>query len=166
MHESEAVGLRRRSRERIEVVWEGGASAAFQAASRPGPAQNPQNRRPYLLFVWPSICARISCAWCGLFCRAARQDPVRHSLVWSSPEASYAALRRRRSAWASGSACDPREVGQEELNALYREADLFVYSLPLEGFGLPMLAAMPAAFPVLAARASAFRRSRRSGALF
>ena len=165
---AEAVRLYGVAPEKIEVVWEGGASAAFQAAHDPGRLKTLKIARPYLLFVSAINLRKNLMRLVRAFAALRAKTLCAHSLVLVGPrEASYAALKEETERLGLGERVRFLEkVGQEELNALYREADLFVYPSLLEGFGLPMLEAMTCGVPVLAARASCLPEIAGEAALY
>jgi glycosyltransferase involved in cell wall biosynthesis len=126
---------------RIRVVPLGADVAAAAAPARAGAA-------PYFLYAGNhrghKDLATLVRAWAGL------PAPLEVDLLLTGSDdvgSAFAGLTRAR-----GELVFIGEVGETELAALYRGARAYVHPALREGFGLPMLEAMRAGVPVIAAQ--------------
>jgi len=79
-----------------------------------------------------------------------------HTLVLAGPMGWHAeALRRELALEGPGRVVLTGPLGAEDLDAVYRRADAFVYPSLYEGFGLPVLEAMARGVPTVASATSA-----------
>jgi glycosyltransferase involved in cell wall biosynthesis len=80
---------------------------------------------------------------------------ARHSLVLTGPVGWHAqGLMRELAADAPGRVVLTGSVSPEDLDAMYRGADLFVYPSLYEGFGLPVVEAMARGVPCIVSASS------------
>jgi glycosyltransferase involved in cell wall biosynthesis len=81
-------------------------------------------------------------------------------------DATEAARDRARQVGVNDMVLFPGYVTESELATLYRDATAFVFPSTLEGFGLPLLEAMSAGLPVIAADLPALREVAGEAALY
>jgi glycosyltransferase involved in cell wall biosynthesis len=139
---------------RIHVTHLGPSSVSGQAGIEETLARF-RVRRPYALFVGTLEPRKNLVRLVRAYRRAASRG-VRHTLVLAGP-----AGWRHEPVLAEASREGPGEVvltgptrTPEELDALYRGADLFVYPSLYEGFGLPVVEAMARGVPCVVSTSS------------
>jgi glycosyltransferase involved in cell wall biosynthesis len=114
-------------------------------------------RRPYLLAVGNLQPRKNLVRLIEAFGRLTASEGLAHNLVlagraqWQGSEIGAMVRRLGLSERVMGTGY----VGSEDLPAIYRGADLFVYPSLYEGFGLPVLEAMACGTPVVASNGSA-----------
>jgi len=152
---------------KVDTVWLGGAGPEFHAAPAPERVKALGVSGPYLLFVSAlnnrKNLPRLVQAFAKL-----KEKGSKHSLVMvGRPDASAVPLKEEVAKLGVASSVKFFEaLPQEDLVALYRGADLFVYPSILEGFGLPVIEAMACEVPVVVANASCMPEIAGDAALF
>ncbi len=140
---------------KIDTVWLGGADPEFRRAPAPGRLKALGVSEPYLLFVSAINGRKNLSRLVQAYARLRAKDFSQALILVGRPAEAAAALKEEIA--SLGLTAHVRffeSLEQEDLNALYRGADLFVYPSLLEGFGLPVLEAMTCEVPVLVAKAS------------
>ena len=94
--------------------------------------------------------------WCGWCARTGRSRPTsRTRSCWRAlPGGTRRSWTRSSRGRAPGRSCGPGTLSGEDLDALYRGADVFAYPSLYEGFGLPVVEAMARGVPTLASDTS------------
>ncbi|HEY6867860.1 MAG TPA: glycosyltransferase family 1 protein, partial [Candidatus Eisenbacteria bacterium] len=139
--------------DRIRVVYPGCALERFRPC--PGEDAGPVLarygiERPYLLFVGTLEPRKNLSGLIDAF-ELLAQGGLDHRLVLAGrPGWGFAAIESRLAAQRSGHrVIRTGRVAEDDLPALYRAADAFVYPSHYEGFGLPVLEAMACGTPVV-----------------
>lgn len=152
---------------KVDTVWLGGAGPEFRAAPAPGRLKALGVDGSYLLFVSAlnnrKNLPRLVEAYAKLRAKGFTQSLI----MVGRPDASAVALKEGVARLGlTGSVKFFEALPQEDLVALYRGADMFVYPSLLEGFGLPVIEAMTCEVPVVVARASCMPEIAGDAALF
>lgn len=135
---------------RCVVVHEGVDRTVFYPAVQPAPEP------PFILFVGGAFANKnrpAALAAFAEFCRALPVAPHRLVLV-GQDDATDDDLLRQHPALDLSRVQRLLHVTQDELAALYRHADLFLFPSTCEGFGLPVLEAMASGTPVITSTVS------------
>lgn len=163
----EAIGALGVDPAKVDTVWLGGAGPEFRRPAEAGRVKALGVMEPYLLFV-SAINGRKNLSRLVQAYARLRDKGVRRDLVFvGRPAAAAGPLKEEIARLGLGPHVKFFEsLPPEDLNALYRGADLFVYPSLLEGFGLPVLEAMTCGVPVLVARASCMPEIAGDAALY
>jgi glycosyltransferase involved in cell wall biosynthesis len=112
-------------------------------------------RSPYVLFVG-TLEPRKNLVRLVRAYRRVAADGFPHSLVLAGPLGwHHESLMRELALRGPGEIAMTGSISADELDAVYRAADVFVYPSLYEGFGLPVLEAMARGIPTVASNASA-----------
>ena len=139
---------------KVDTVWLGGAGPEFRRPPAPGRLNALGVTGPYLLFVSAINNRKNLSRLVQAYARLRAKGFAQSLILVGRPDASAVPLKEEIA--RLGLANNVRfleSLEQEDLHALYRGADLFVYPSLLEGFGLPVIEAMTCEIPVLVARA-------------
>ncbi len=131
------------------------------AASVPAPGEDPdvslarlKIRRPYVLFVGTLEPRKNLIRLIRAYRRVAATG-LPHALVLAGPLGwRHDALMREIALSGPGDIVMTGELSGEDLDAMYLEADAFVYPSLYEGFGLPVIEAMARGIPTVASNTS------------
>ena len=153
--------------EKIVTVWEGGASSAFFSAPDPAAQAGLGLRPPYILFV-SAINPRKNLLRLARAFKLLKEKGFPHQLVFvGTCDAAYTSLHEEISSLGLASeVLFLDRLSEEQLNAVYRGAELFVYPSLLEGFGLPVLEAMACGVPVVTTTSTCLPEIAGDAALF
>lgn len=152
---------------KVDTVWLGGAGPEFSAPPAPERLAALGVSGSYLLFVSAlnnrKNLPRLAQAYARLRAKGFKQSLV----LVGRPDASAASLKEEIAKLGVADSVKFFEaLPQEDLVALYRGTDLFVYPSILEGFGLPVIEAMACEVPVVVANASCMPEIAGDAALF
>ncbi len=154
---------------KVEVIWEGGPAEVFKSPASDASLAGLAIRKPYILFVSAINERKNLSTLIRAFAELKTRSSIAHSLVLAGwrEEAAFRELQGEIDRLKiAGEVRFIDSLSHEQLNALYRGADLFVYPSLLEGFGLPLLEAMACGVPVIAARASVLPEIAGDAALY
>lgn len=112
-------------------------------------------RAPYVLFVG-TLEPRKNLVRLVRAYRRVAAEGFPHALVLAGPLGwHHESLMRELALEGPGEIVMTGEIGADELDAVYRAADVFAYPSLYEGFGLPVLEAMARGIPTVASNTSA-----------
>ncbi len=145
----DAIRFLRVSLDRCPVVPEGVDGARFH------PGDGTRSTSPYILFVGGNFPNKNRDVMLRAFAGICRDDSLPHRLVLVGPDdRADASLSAQYPGLDLSRVERLPQVATDQLAALYRGADLFVFPSRHEGFGLPVLEAMASGIPVITSTAS------------
>lgn len=142
--------------EKVAVVHNGIEDRFLSGAGSVSLPAGLEARSPYILFVSGIFERKNLLTLVRAFKRLCASKDFKHNLVLVGHQPPYFKVIADECSrlGITGRVIFLQEARDEELTAIYRRAEVFVYPSLLEGFGLPVLEAMACGVPVIAARSS------------